>query len=466
MSLFDINEFEKVEGFVDWLKKDSESPIDSVETDSRKDLSGSLFIPIVGERFDGHEFISKAIESGATAICTAKDLSDDLLQQNVTFFKVSDTTYFYQQLAKYHRLKFPNLKVLAITGSCGKTSTKEIAASLVCEDSDKVLKTIGNTNNHIGVPQNLLRLNSNHEFAVLELGTNHFGEIKTLTDLVLPDAAMITCIGGAHLEHFKSRDGVAKEKSTIFSTLTEASTAVVPLVELNRPAVKDAIEGLNVVTFGEFPSKADFCANETQATFHESFINIFFENRGFITTWNLSGNHQAVNAAGAIALVKAVVPNLTDDEIIARLARVQLPGFRGQISEIDGITWINDAYNANAESTISTLNWLKSLDEKGRFIVILGDMLELGNVSIEEHQSVLKFLNDNSFFSELILVGPEYHKSFESSEFSALHPKFYDNSELAKPAVNELLQSGDNAFLKGSRGIRLEKIVPAANRNA
>jgi len=459
MSLFNIDEFENVDGFIGWLKKSSQSSIDSVETDSRKDLSASLFIPIVGERFDGHEFIAKAIDSGVTAICTAKELSEDLLRHDVTFFKVSDTTGFYQQLAKYHRLKFPNLKVLAITGSCGKTSTKEIAASLVSDDSDKVLKTIGNTNNHIGVPQNLLRLSSNHQFAVLELGTNHFGEIKTLTDLVLPDTAMITCIGGAHLEHFKSREGVAKEKSTIFSTLGKMSTAVVPFVELNRPAVKAAIDGLNIVSFGDFDSKSEFHGQETKASLSNSTVRFKFSDSEFSVDWNLVGNHQAVNAAGAIALVKAVVPDLSIEQIKGRLAKVQLPGFRGQISDVDGITWINDAYNANAESTISTLNWLKSLDEKGRFIVILGDMLELGDVSIEEHQSVLKFLNDHPFFSELVLVGPKYQESFEQPIFSGLNPTFYDNSEAAAPGVKALLQFGDNVFLKGSRGIRLEKVI-------
>ncbi len=461
MSLFNIEEFEQVDGFVGWLKKSSKSTIESVETDSRKDLSGSLFIPIVGERFDGHEFIEKAIESGASAICTAKKLSEDLLQNDVTFFKVPDTTYFYQQLAKYHRLKFPNLKVLAITGSCGKTSTKEIAASLISDDPEKVLKTIGNTNNHIGVPQNLLRLNENHQFAVLELGTNHFGEIKTLTDLVLPNAAMITCIGGAHLEHFKSRDGVAKEKSTIFSTLPKDATAVVPLGELKCDAVSSAVKVLNVVTFCDADSDAEFCGEESKAMLSKSTVHFRFENRNLSVDWSLSGNHQAVNAAGAIALVKAVLPKITDDEIKTRLAKVQLPGFRGQISNIDHITWINDAYNANSESTISTLKWLDALDESGRFIVILGDMLELGEVSVEEHQRVLQFLNENPFFSELILVGPEYRRSFDPSTFSALKPQFFDDSDSAKVELLKLLQPGDNVFLKGSRGIHLEKVVPS-----
>ena len=450
---------EEQASFYDWiiepLKK--KSGVKFVKTDSRVNLQQSLFIPLVGDNFNGHLFLKKAIEQGAAVLCSSEGFTLEVVRLakkcGVALFSVEDTLTFYQEVARAHRLSFKDLKVIAITGSSGKTSTKEILAQLLGEGT---LKTEANTNNLIGVPQNLLRLTAKHKYAVLELGTNHFGEIGRLTEICQPDVGIITTIGGAHLEFFKNRDGVAKEKTDLFAKMPEGGTAIFPVSEVNQPSFKSAIEGLKGVTFGDFNTTADWVGRETTATLDASNVLLKKCNDDEVSfSWQLKGNHQAINASAALAAVEAL--GLLKPAVVAeRLAGFSLPGMRGQITDKSGFKWINDAYNANAESTIASLSWLKKVanDIEGTLHIVLGDLLELGESAKEEHLKVLDFLVAEKMVENVWLVGPIY-KSVNTVETA----RCFEDTRALKQDFYQVLNQGDAIFLKGSRGLKLELLI-------
>ncbi|MFA7232228.1 MAG: UDP-N-acetylmuramoyl-tripeptide--D-alanyl-D-alanine ligase, partial [Victivallaceae bacterium] len=203
-----------------------------IKTNTRDDCSGALFIALEGERFNAHDFLDKAIESGAAALCIAEKYHEWANPKwNIPLLIVEDTLLAYQQIARFHKRQFKNLQTVAVTGSIGKTSVKEIIRSILtaAAGADAVCATEGNTNNQVGVPQNLLRLNNKHRFCVLEMGTNHHGEIEPLSLTGEPDVAVISSIAPCHLEFLEDLRGVAKEKSQIFSGLKTGGTAIIPL---------------------------------------------------------------------------------------------------------------------------------------------------------------------------------------------------------------------------------------------
>ncbi len=456
--MFSYQLFEELDSFYDWIieplkKKKGDA---SIKTDSRVKHANALFVPLVGENFNGHEFLKKAIEQGASVICSAEAFTLEVIRLakkcGVAVFTVSDTLTFYQEVAAAHRQSFKDLKLIAITGSSGKTSTKEILATML---GDHTLKTEANTNNLIGLPQNLLRLTAKHKYAVLELGTNQFGEIEQLTKICQPNLAIITNIGGAHLEFFKDRAGVAKEKTSLFRQLEAGTTVIYPKSEAENPEFKESTANLKAITFGKANCGADWEAEETAATLSNSTVVIKSNtNQTFEFNWQLKGDHQALNAATAMAAVKALEVEATKKELLARLTDLKLPGMRGAITQKKEITWINDAYNANAESTIASLEWLKkiNLPQDSTLHIVLGDMLELGESSAAEHQKVIAFLQENNFKAKVWLIGEAYSKLDSVEGYST----FLDTRSCKKEFKPE---ANDTVFLKGSRGIKLEFLI-------
>jgi UDP-N-acetylmuramoyl-tripeptide--D-alanyl-D-alanine ligase len=321
---------------------------------------------------------------------------------------------------------------------------------------DDTLKTEANTNNLIGVPQNLLRLTSKHKYAVLELGSNHFGEIARLTEICQPDVGIITTIGGAHLEFFKDRVGVAKEKSDLFLKMAKGGTAIVPISEVNQPSFRSALNGLRVITFGGEKTGADWTGVEESAMLNES--NVLLRRSDGVElpfSWQLKGTHQAVNASAALAATEAL--GVFNASLVAdELSGFTLPGMRGAVIKKSGYLWINDAYNANAESTLASLAWLNKVSStlKGPLHIVLGDLLELGDSSQEEHRKVLNYLIDHSMTRNLWLVGSIYESvnNIESArcfkDVRAMKQDFYQN-----------LTADSVIFLKGSRGLKLELLI-------
>ncbi len=437
--------------------------ITRIVTDSRKDCSNALFIPIKGEIFDGHAYLGQAIKMGAAAVLTEPEVEipPNVAEQAVVI-EVANTTTAYQALGRYHRNRINGLKVVAITGSSGKTSTKEMLRSIfiAAYGADAVLATEGNTNNQIGVPQNLLRLTPLHKVAVIEMGTNHHGEIEPLSRTALPDVAVITFIGSCHLEFLGSIDGVAQEKAKIFSGLNHEGIAVIPAEGGGQYILEHETSGIMTFRFG-LDFDGDLTSRYLGGNLNGSSIELYFKgiDKTVKIDWKLSGRHQASNAAAAAAAAFAM--GVPINKIVKGLSTCTLPGMRMKITERDGVTWINDAYNANPDSMSSSLEWLSEFIESDKFVLIMGDMLEIGETSQTEH---LKVLNKalNLFASsemKLVAVGKEMcHAKETLNEGKSARISFYPDSTEAAKALANVIGPGMSVFLKGSRGIKLEVI--------
>lgn len=436
-----------------------------VVTDSRQDCSGKLFIPIRGEQFDGHAFLEQIAASGALATLANDDavISESILQRLIVI-RVPDTTTAYQRLANFHRRRFPNLKIAAVTGSSGKTSTKEMLRAIFSQafGPDAVLATEGNTNNQIGVPQNLMRLNRGHRAAVIEMGTNHHGEIRPLSLCAEPHTAVINFIGSCHLEHLGSLDGVGTEKSAIFAGLDSDGYAVIPVSGNAQQILEEAAAPFNILHFGS-EKNADVSCKYLGGHLQGSAFELNIAGSIRRIDWKLSGAHQAMNAAAAAAA--ALSFNISPDDIATGLPNCSLPGMRMRISRSsNNVTWINDAYNANPDSMRASLQWLAEFSPQHQTVLVLGDMREIGSDSIDQQRQILELARKLFPASKIFAVGPDM-----SAAVSAMPPQLRENflsasdSAAAAPMVKAAVMPGDHVFLKASRGIKLEIVETAAN---
>ncbi len=428
-----------------------------INTDSRTIKSGECFVPIVGERFDGHDFLDKL---PANVIALAQ--KGRKTPENLPVLLVDDTLKAYQDIARYHRLRMKNLKIAAVTGSVGKTSVKEMLRAIFCAvaNENAVLYTLGNTNNQIGVPQNLLRLDENIRYAVIEMGTNHHGEIAPLSVCALPDAAVINTIAACHLEHLGSLEGVAKEKSAIYSALTPNGTAIYPFECAGKSIIEKAAQKFVQSTFGN--RNADVTGEYLAGSLNGSKVRLHFNNlnRSIEFAWELTGKHQAENAAAAAAAALALG---IDIEVIAQgLSRTTLPGKRMNSVIVNGTTWINDAYNANPHSMQSSLQCIaENVPQDQNLLLILGDMLELGNDEIAYHQDVLNFVKKAFKLHRytLFLLGKRFGEAAANLQITESCRLFDDLSNL-QDAVKTFRTPGMTIFLKSSNSIGLSKVEP------
>lgn len=450
----------------DWLLPpltDSQA-VHRVSTDSRE-TKGALFVCLRGERFDAHDFIGDALANQAAAICVERNVSGEIQAQcraaGVPVLRVAQTLRAYGRLGQAHRARFPQLKMVAVTGSCGKTSTREmIRALLEAHAPGAVLATTGNTNNFIGVPQNLLRLQPHHRFAVLELGTNAPGEIAWLTELVAPDVAVLSNIGPVHLERLGDINGVAREKSAIFRGLDERhGMAVLPSAWHRRSPVKEALPE-QVITFGE-ASEAQVRVHYEGGDLTGSRFSLTLPQQAEIRiSWGLSGRHQAENAAAAAAATFSLGADTR--QFPSALATCHLPGMRMRVVEHCQIRWINDAYNANPASVRALVDWLQPVAEGlgDNLILVLGDMLELGADGPKLHRKTLEYARKTLPHARIWTVGPILLDCPATTSCNAS----FDDAEAAGEALSAVLRPGLTIALKGSRGIHLEHALPEALR--
>lgn len=451
--LFTFDEIRTVTGGNILGAFDPSMTVAGVSTDTRADAPRSLFLALKGENFDAHNFLADAVKHGAILLCVEDGAK---VPADATAIVVPDTVKAYQSLAKYHRQKF-SLRVAALTGSCGKTSTKECLRAIFnhAYGTEHVLATEGNTNNHIGVPRNLLKLNNDHTAAVLELGTSHFGEIEPLADAVRPDHALIVSIRSSHIENFKTLEGTATEKSAIFRFLSPDGAGVIPHTCAGNDVLRNALSGHRILTFGP-EEDADFRAEYLGGDLRGASFRLTRKDTGETETvhWSIPGAHQASNAAGAAALASLYGISLKD--AAAGIANTVLPGMRMRITERDGMTWINDAYNANPDSMIASLTWLAEFADQEKLVLVLGDMAELGDAAQQGHLDVL--LQARKFFpsARLITVGA---KMKAAAENLACQPvAMFERSADAAGKIREYLKAGDMIFLKASRSTQLELV--------
>ncbi len=466
--LFTFEEMEKASGGKWAGAVNPSTVIDFISTDSRKNCSNSIFFALKGENFDAHDCLHAAAANGASSLCVSKSRMKGLkIPEDIPVLIVEDTLKAYQALAHHHRKKL-DLKLIALTGSSGKTSTKEILRAILIHafGKDKVYATQGNTNNHVGVPQNLLNLTGTHKYAIIEMGTNHPGEIEVLSRIAEPDIGIIVSIGNAHIEFFSNLDGVAKEKSAIFAKMHKSGTAIIPAEGSGTQVLTTATEKFKTLRFGnENATDSDLSVKYLGGDMAVSSFELYWKNCELRKTvkWHLPGKHQAVNAGAAVLAANAVG---VSPELAAEALNhgVEIPGMRMHIQKKDGVTWINDAYNANPDSMKAGIEWLAeavatNTSKESRIFVILGDMLEMGEAGPSAHNEILEFATEFIPQCMLIAVGPLMSAASKNIGFSTdISLRDFPDSEEAAKYVRTKIKRNDVIFLKGSRGMKLEKI--------
>lgn len=434
-----------------------------ISTDSRAVKKAELFIAIKGTKFDGHDFLDSARENLAQALLLNEEwvqANGDLLQRlGLPVIAVENTVSALGNIAGFHRRKF-NIPVVAVTGSNGKTSTKEMIAS-VLEARFKVLKSKGSFNNDIGVPLSLLRLDSSHEIAVLEMGMNHKGEIRTLCAIARPCIAVITNVASAHVEFFSGLEDVAKAKCEMLEELENNSAAVINAdCGVLYSLAKDY--GVNLISFGLKPNSLYRASN----VLCDGQGVVFTLNEKFTFRLNLLGEHNVYNALAAIAVASFF--KIEPGNIREALKKVSIPGLRMRRFDSKGIKIIADCYNANPDSTKAALKTLTQINKDKRKIFVLADMLELGRSSRKFHEDIGESVAMNPI-DKLITVGP--NAAFAAQTAVACGMQKSDvytcaNNEEALNILKAMLIRDDVVLFKGSRGMRLEEIIGSFVNNA
>lgn len=429
--------------------------ISGVSINTKTLENGNLFVPLKGENRDGHEFVEMAFEKGASATLWQADVPNP--PKNVPVLIVKDTLEALQELARVYRHEL-NLKIAAVTGSNGKTTTKDILAELL-SIKFKVQKTMGNFNNHIGLPLTILSLNEDTEVAVLEMGMSEFGEIDFLTRLAEPDAAIITNIGEAHLQELGSRAGIAKAKLEILNGLKKGGLFVYPGEE---PLIKEKIEGIsnnwNVKTFGKNNDNDIFPVHLKMETTHSVFqVNQSEE----IFRMPVLGEYNVLNAMAAMMV--ATNWGVPFEKMNEAFSNLKLTQMRMEMTEgINGSRIINDAYNASPTSTKAVIDLVENLEGYQKKIVVLGDMLELGPKEKEFHHEVGEYINPNQIdfiytFGSLSTHIVEGAKNrFEPNRLLA----FQDKGLLIQH-LKQNIEKDTLVLIKASRGMKMEEIVEA-----
>jgi UDP-N-acetylmuramoyl-tripeptide--D-alanyl-D-alanine ligase len=402
-------------------------------TDSRKVTEGCLFFALKGDNFDGNKFAASALADGA-AYAVVDDPAFDGLERCIL---VDDVLQSLQSLATYHRSKL-NIPVLAITGSNGKTTTKELSRDVISKKFATVA-TQGNLNNHIGVPLTILNTELDTEFLIVEMGANHQGEIDHLCHIAIPDYVMITNIGKAHLEGFGGEEGVKKGKSEMYRFAAQQGAKV--FVNEDDPVLMALIpDGTETIPYS--PAKLLDIISE------EPFIQFKYKNELIKT--HLYGAYNQTNIAFALAMGEYF--GVTASEMAEAISSYMPENNRSQMIRIGSNTYVKDAYNANPSSMKVSIESFARLTAAAK-VLILGDMLELGNHASDEHTKIIQ-LTKHLGFEEVLFIGP----IFEAVQ-DPVHGKYFKNVEAAKKYVDVRKYQNATILLKGSRGIAVEKLL-------
>lgn len=416
-------------------------------TDTRNIQPGCLFFALRGAHFDGNQFALDALEKGAAyAVVSNPSITHPRAIQ------VTDTLATLQQIANYHRRHF-NIPVIGITGSNGKTTTKELVTN-VLSLKFRVLATVGNLNNHIGVPLTLLRMESDTEIAVIEMGANHIGEIKSLCDIAMPTHGLITNIGKAHLEGFGSIEGVRKAKGELFEYLKEHNGHA--FVNADDQSVRDLAKNLiEKTTYGFDPSHApQILFHYLTAKENDGFI-IEHDQNSVVIKSSMFGHYNATNMVAAYTIGKHF--NVDTDEMIKNLSSF-IPGAnRSEVVSHKGCTIVKDAYNANPSSMELALHAFSERYQNGS--VILGSMKELGSESEKSHLHIIHVANTLNF-EHIYLIGEEFKSAIANmTHIPQTSITVSNNIEELKNNWQWENCAGKPILLKGSRSMHLEKLI-------
>lgn len=424
--------------------------VTSVTSDSRAVIAGSLFIALRGERTDGHVFAAEAVKQGATAVlCSQK------LEEGIPTITVRDTARAYEKMAAGYR-KTLAAHVIAITGSAGKTTTKEMTATIL-QSTYCVGKSAGNHNNRLGLSMSVMDLQPDVQVAVLELGMNHAGEISRLTTIARPDIAVITNIGTAHIEYLGSREGILNAKLEILNGMGRDGTLVLngdePLLWNLRETEK-----LKKVYFGIENQECDVRATDLMQIDDGMCFRVTGLGQHFEVFLPTAGIHNVYNALGAITV--GLLLKVRPDRMQHELGVFQNTGMRQKIYKNNGVTIIEDCYNASPESMEASIRVLGGMKGAGRRIAVLGDMLELGSLSLAEHYRIGRLCVDQA---DLLLVcgnhSPRMVTGAITGGMNPKHARHFDSREALADFVREMVKPGDTLLFKGSRGMKMEQVL-------
>ncbi len=410
--------------------------------DGRTLNPSECFVAIKGELFDGHDFVEQALEHGASCLLVSEDKPYPL-----PYVLVKDTVLALAEMAKHHRDRF-TLPTLALTGSCGKTTVKEMVASILPSPS---LATRGNLNNHLGVPLSVLALNQSHRYAVFELGANHVGEIAYNVSMVKPDVALITNVGHAHLEGFGSIQNVAHAKAEIFSGLNQDGTLIINLDDtLIVQQAKNYQQ--RSLTFSLLNDEADVYATDLDFSPSHSQFTLHLQGESTHIKLNVPGKHNVLNALAAAAGTSALGLGLSD----IKRGLNAFKGYTGRLEVLKGVqdaTIIDDTYNANLDSVKAAIDVLSSY--RGQRILILGDLAEVGS-ELEGHlRAIGEYATARNI--DLLLSCGKLSK-FAGLSFSGQSKHFIQKAELLD-AIKPMLSSKSTVLIKGSRSAKMEEVV-------
>jgi UDP-N-acetylmuramoyl-tripeptide--D-alanyl-D-alanine ligase len=434
-------------------------PVNHVVTDSRSIHSGDFFVALRGEQFDGHDFLGEIQEVGAAGALVSRVRPELTILSQI---EVPDTLLGLQRMAKAYRSEL-RLKAVAVTGSNGKTSTKEMTASVLGERLS-VSKTVGNYNNHIGLPLTVLGASAEDEVGVFEMGMNHAGELAPLCDIARPDAAVITNIGIAHIGHLGTREAIAKEKA-IVAEAVPAEGCVVLCANDDFADWIAARTKARVIRAGI--NRGDLQAREIQHTEKgESFVLVYGSAK-ILVSLPVHGEHMVKNACLAAGV--GVSFGLTLEECARGLGKTAIPGNRLKVQKLGPVLVINDAYNANPESMVAALKTATSFEVRGRRIAALGRMGELGAESDAGHRRVGRAVAELAF-DYLVTVGDEARLIAQAANGAGLkRTREAKTHEQAVEALLDYLEPGDLLLVKGSLSSAMDRVVrglEAAKGNA
>ncbi len=423
-----------------------------IVTDSREPLEGAWFLALVGPHFDGHDFVLEAMKKGAVGCIVSRSVDHDGLE-----IVVSDTMKAYQDLASFY-LSQTNAITIAITGSTGKTSTKEMVRDLLGTQLE-VYASEANYNNDIGVPKTILAMPATTEALILEFGMRGPGEIRRLTLCAQPDIALVTNVGTAHIGRLGSREAIAKAKGEIYEGLSSSGLAILPQEEpgyswlkTSADSSKSRLKTFSAVTDG----KADQCPIELELQgFLGSQLTTLYRNAPLELVCKLPGRGMVSNLMAA--LLVADYCGIEPENITREVRQMNLPEHRLQIRNWNGVQVVDDSYNASAASMKQSLELLSQ--SKGFRLAVLGDMLELGSESLQLHEEVADYAVSLGKQIDFICVGVEskaMHEIFLRHGYSS---SWYTNREAAQDDFHSRVSSYDWVLLKASRGVCLEKLL-------
>ena len=423
--------------------------ITNVTLDSREVNEGSLFIAVKGDRFDAHDFVPDVLAKGAAAAVCQRQI-DGAERDRVIC--VPDTRLALLALAKYYRSKF-DIPVVGLTGSVGKTTTKEMVAAVLSQKY-KTLATQGNFNNEIGLPKMCFKLDSSYEAAVFEMGMSGFGEISRLTDTARPTVGIITNIGVSHIEMLGSREGILKAKMEILEGMSSSAPLI---INGDNDLLPKGVKGIPnpVVVCGISCQKADCRAeNIKQSQDSMSFV-INFRGSRYPVVLPAVGMHNVYNAC--IAFACGMLLDVSPEQAVKGLSEYVPTGLRQKLVRRGGITVIEDCYNASPDSIKASLRVLRDLD-CARRIAVLGDMKELGNYSRTAHLECGAAAAENGM-DVLLAYGPEAKAYIEGAEGAIPTALHFDSKQALVLKLCAMLQEGDAVLFKASRAMKLEEVI-------